>query len=342
MTGQICGYWKMRWRHIAFYIAMMGLLALVLFLYRVDTDVIVYAVTLLLMAGALFSFCDGILYLRHAYLVRHALDGIPEELREFPMAQDATELFYQKKMQQLYRDFEKQELDMRIGKQDMLDYYSLWVHQIKTPIAAMHLLLQTAENNDLYYLEELAGEQFLRDMKMELFRTEQYVEMVLSYLCMGDMSKDLALQEYSLDAIIRQAVRKYSPLFIMKKIRLKYETCDRRVLTDEKWLQFVLEQLLSNALKYTYEGSIHIYQENTKLVIADTGIGIQQEDLPRIFEKGFTGYNGRQDKKSTGLGLYLCKTICDRLNHRIWAVSEPGKGTKLYLELNRQKLEMLE
>ena len=338
----LCGYWNMRWRQIIFYIAMMGLLALVLFLYHVDKDSIIYAVILLLVSGILFSFCDGIQCRRHHDLVRQALDSIPEELRTFPGAQDETELLYQEKMQQLYRNFEKQESDMRIGKQDMLDYYSLWVHQIKTPIAAMHLLLQSAENEELYCQEEMAREQFLRDMKMELFRTEQYVEMVLSYLRMGDMSKDLVLQEVSLDAIIRQAIRKYSPLFIMKKIRLQYETCDGLVLTDEKWLQFVLEQLLSNALKYTYEGMIHIYEEQGSLVIADTGIGIQQEDLPRIFEKGFTGYNGRQDKKSTGLGLYLCKTVCDRLNHKIRVESEPGKGTKLYLELDRQKLEMLE
>lgn len=176
---------------------------------------------------------------------------------------------------------------------------------------------------------------------MELFKTEQYVEMVLSYLRMEEMSSDMMLQWYPLDDIVRQAVKKFSPLFIMKKIRLEYLKCETMVLTDEKWLVFVLEQLLSNALKYTAKGTITIYQEEGgygRLVIKDTGIGIQAEDLPRIFDKGFTGYNGRQHKKSTGIGLYLCKCVCDKLNHKITVESDVGKGTQVYLELKRREL----
>lgn len=178
---------------------------------------------------------------------------------------------------------------------------------------------------------------------MELFKTEQYVEMVLSYLRMEDMSSDLVLQWYSLDEIVRQAVKKYSTLFIMKKLPLEYRKCEGMVLTDEKWLVFVIEQLLSNALKYTTEGKIMIYREegeSGRLVIEDTGIGIQEEDLPRIFEKGFTGYNGRQDKKSTGIGLYLCKSICDKLNHGITVESEVGRGSRVYLSLKRRNLDV--
>ena len=150
-------------------------------------------------------------------------------------------------------------------------------------------------------------------MKMELFKIEQYVEMVLSYLRMEEMSSDLAFEEYQLDDIVRQAVRKYSQMFILKRIRLDFQPLQRAVLTDEKWLVFVVEQILSNALKYTKEGSISIYlttyREKLMLAIRDTGIGISREDLPRVFEKGFTGYNGRADKKSTGIGLYLCKRL---------------------------------
>ena len=174
---------------------------------------------------------------------------------------------------------------------------------------------------------------------MELFKTEQYVEMVLSYLRMEDMSSDLSLNWYETDQIVRQAVRKYSQLFILQRILLDYRKCEGRVLTDEKWMLFVLEQLLSNALKYTNKGSISIYMDPLKegvLIIEDTGIGIQAEDLPRIFEKGFTGYNGRKDKKSTGIGLYLCKSICTKLNHGLTVESEVGKGTKVKLDLYRK------
>ena len=108
------------------------------------------------------------------------------------------------------------------------------------------------------------------------------------------------------------------------------------ILTDGKWLSFVVEQVLSNALKYTPAGGrIRIYGDGETLVIADSGIGIRPEDLPRVFEKGFTGYNGREDKKSTGIGLYLCRRVMDRLNHGISIVSRPGQGTLVRLDLSR-------
>ena len=161
------------------------------------------------------------------------------------------------------------------------------------------------------------------------------MEMVLVYLRMENMSADLSFEQSVLDDLIRQVIRKYSRQFIIQKIKLNYETINSRVLTDEKWMVFVLEQLLSNALKYTRSGYISIYMEKKELVIQDTGIGIEAEDLPRVFEKGFTGYNGRTDKKSTGIGLYLCKSIMDKLRHQIRIESEVGVGTKVYLNLTR-------
>ena len=159
--------------------------------------------------------------------------------------------------------------------------------------------------------------------------------MVLSYIRLGSNKNDFVLKEYDLDNIIRQAVRKYAPLFIRKKISLDFKPTNYKVLTDEKWLVFVIEQLLSNAIKYTNKGKISIYSlENKKLVIEDTGIGISKEDIPRIFDKGFTGYNGRTDKKATGLGLYLCKNILDKLSHKISIESEVGVKTKVILDLS--------
>ena len=180
---------------------------------------------------------------------------------------------------------------------------------------------------------------------MELFRIERYVEMVLTYLRVEDMSSDLSFDLCDLDQVLHRSLKKYSQMFILKKIHLEYQLVCQTVLTDEKWLQFVLEQLLSNAVKYCKrEGNIKIYREKkdgrTVLVIEDDGIGIQAEDLPRVFEKGFTGFNGRSDKKSTGIGLYLCKTVFDRLRHRIWVESEPGKGTKVFLDFYREELEV--
>ncbi|HBH94765.1 MAG TPA: hypothetical protein DDX91_03380, partial [Ruminococcaceae bacterium] len=174
-----------------------------------------------------------------------------------------------------------------------------------------------------------------------LFKIEQYVEMVLNYIRLGDDSSDLVFEEYSIDGIIKQAVHKYAPQIIRKRIALKYEPKgDLRIVTDEKWLLFIIEQLLSNAVKYTEKGEIEIkVTDDKKLIITDTGIGIENEDLPRIFEKGFTGYNGRADKKSTGLGLYLCKLTVDKLSHRIEVKSTVGKGTSVSVDLKRYELE---
>ena len=231
--------------------------------------------------------------------------------------------------------FIRYEKRQRIEKQELSDYYSMWVHQIKTPIAALGVLIQSGEE-----LEEVQespkAQELTRSMKMEVFRIEQYVDMVLTYLRMGSATSDYAFRICSLEEIVRQAVRKYSQMFIMTRTRLHLEIQDQKILTDEKWLTFVIEQILSNAVKYARGGEISIYTEDKTLVIADDGIGIAEEDLPRIFEKGFTGYNGRANKKSTGIGLYLCKTIIDRLHHTIWIESKPEKGTKVYLNFDRE------
>ena len=126
---------------------------------------------------------------------------------------------------------------------------------------------------------------------------------------------------------MREAIHKYARLFVRKKIKMELSSIDTQVLTDEKWLEFVIEQILSNAIKYTAGGTISVYLKE------DTGIGIAPEDLPRIFEKGYTGYNGHADKRSTGIGLYLCRKIMRKLSHEITIESEIGVGTKVHLEM---------
>ena len=174
-----------------------------------------------------------------------------------------------------------------------------------------------------------------------MFKIEEYVNMVLQYLRL-DGGSDLVLNTYSLDDIVRQAVRKYAGMFVRRRLSLSYEPLNCQVLTDEKWLVFVIEQILSNSIKYTKRGGISIYMEEEEgktLVISDTGIGIAPEDQPRIFEKGFTGYNGHSDKKSTGIGLYLCRRILSRLSHTISVESEPGKGTRIRINLDTARIE---
>ena len=209
------------------------------------------------------------------------------------------------------------------------DYYIMWTHQIKTPIFALRLLLENGETHD--------RNAFL--MREELFKIEQYAEMALTFQRLENISSDLVLQKYSLYAMLKQAVRKYAVLFINKGLSLELQETEAEVVTDEKWFGFCVEQLLSNSIKYTPEGKIIIKTDaaetegKTVLSIEDTGMGIRPEDLPRIFEKGFTGYNGRLDKKSTGIGLYLGRNIFLHLGISFKVESQEGKGTKVMLTI---------
>ena len=208
----------------------------------------------------------------------------------------------------------------------LMDYYTLWVHQIKTPIASMRLRLQREDS------------ELSRNLLSELGRIEHYVEMVLTYLRLEGPGSDYIFREYDLDGIIGEAVKKFAGDFILRKLKLDYKPVEKKVLTDEKWLSFVIEQVLSNALKYTKTGGISIYmEESLTLCIEDTGMGISKEDLPRVFERNYTGMRGRSDKKASGIGLYLCSRICRNLNHEISAESEVGKGTKIKINLESKK-----
>lgn len=335
MTHMISTYLKKNRKPILFYLLFLGVFYLVLYLYGVRADALGYAVFLSLVTFIVLGLFDLWRYQTRIKTIGEAFRNMPYELGSLPAPLDIPEEKYQEEVRMLGERLVLQENDSRRSRQEMLDFYSLWAHQIKTPLAAMNLLLQSEE------AREDKDAKIFQEMRMELFKTGQYVDMVLSYLRAEDMSSDLLLKEYSLDEIVRQAVRKYSGMFILKKIRLEYEPCKEIVLTDEKWLLFVLEQLLSNALKYTEKGFIRIRMEQGSpavLLIEDSGIGIQAEDLPRVFEKGFTGYNGRQDKKSTGIGLYLCRMICEKLNHTVTITSDPGKGTAVRLDLTRKEM----
>ena len=208
---------------------------------------------------------------------------------------------------------------------ELSDYYTLWVHQIKTPIAAMKLLIET---------NQIQPEH----LKIELFKIEQYASMALEYLRIETMHKDLKLGAYDLRKIVQGSIRKYSILFIYQHLKLQLDEFDFKVYTDEKWLSFIIEQILSNAIKYTPQGSIHIYLKNQTLYIQDTGIGIKDEDLKLVFERGFTGLNGRHDKISSGLGLYLCQKVSGELGHTITMSSKVNQGTCVMITFNGAKV----
>lgn len=299
-------------------------------LYRLPIGAVIYPAFVCTLIGILFLAFDFYKAVKkHQQLL--ALQKLSCALMEsFPEIQTQEDSDYQQIIMQLREEQLQLENVMNLRYMDMVDYYTIWAHQIKTPIASMRLTLQNEDS------------ELSRKLSDDLFRIEQYVDMVLVFLRLDSDSSDYVIGQQDLDDIIKQAVRKFSGQFIRRKIRLVYEPVTIRIVTDEKWLLFVIEQILSNALKYTPSGgTVTIDREEPKtLCIRDTGIGIAPEDLPRIFEKGYTGYNGRSDKKASGIGLYLCKRICNNLGHLITANSSLDSGTVIRINLEQKKLEI--
>ena len=295
-------------------------------LYGLPLGAVLYPAALCAAAGGiilLLSLRKSRAVCQELSLMQHHPADMPDEL---PAAQSPQEQAYQALLLALHTDRQKLKSDMNARYHDMTEYYTVWAHQIKTPIAAMRLALQ---NEDTPLSRRLTG---------EVGRVEQYVQMALTYLRLGSDSSDYVIRSCALDNIVRPAVRRFAGEFIQRKIQLNYQMLNYTVITDEKWLGFVVEQVLSNALKYTPQGSVSIYMEpEGVLCIRDTGIGVAPEDLPRVFEKGYTGYNGRSHRKASGLGLYLCREILTRLGHSVSAESQVDHGTTIRIDLRQHK-----
>lgn len=326
MAGFFKHYLRSRGAVVGYCAGCGGIFAVVFALYGLPLEAVLYPGALCLLLGAAVLGLDLLRqWSRHRQrvLVLHHMDPSRLPPPKTPAETELTTL-----AQQLFQQTQAQRTQDRTREQEALDYFAAWVHQIKTPIAAMRLLLR----------EDPADH--VRDLEAELFRVERYVELALSYLRLDGGGTDYLIREYALDAILRQAARKYAPLFIRSRVSLELEETGLQVLTDEKWLQLVVEQVLSNAVKYAPGGHVKVWCEGERLLVRDDGVGIAPEDLPRVFDRGFTGCNGRMDKRATGIGLYLSREICRRLGHTISLDSEPGKGTLVTIDLTRPELEV--
>jgi len=306
-----------------------GLFLLIGSLSHMDMSPLWYALMLcglVIIPTAILSLSRYIRKFRQAEQCLYHLDTLPQGL---PDSKSRLETLYQEiiERQGELRLQEKNEQNRKLKERE--DYYTLWMHQIKTPIAAMRLLMQIGVTPEDGQWEE------------ELFKTERYVEMALHYLRLESNTDDLQLCRQDLYTLVKKAVKKYAVMFIHKKISLDLSPFDAQVLTDEKWFLVLLEQILSNAVKYTDKGIIRIFvQDGSMLAIADSGIGISKEDLPRVFERGYTGHNGRADQRATGIGLYLAREVAKRLSHKITIQSEPGRGTTVFIDVSDIPLEI--
>lgn len=317
-------------RHIKFVILLCLFLLIfltVFWLYALPIEPILYSAVLSFAILLIFALWDFVLFRKKHKMLTELKKRIVYEAEFLPAPRDAIEDDYTQLLRILHDDKVSSVSKINSERQSMIEYYTVWAHQIKTPIFAMRLMLD--ENSDAELLSQL-------------FKIEQYVDMVLSYLKLNSTTNDFVIRYCDLDKIVRSSVRKFASQFVKSKISLDFKETKLKVLTDEKWLGFILDQILSNSIKYAQNGNVSIYAEEPKtLVIKDNGIGISPEDLPRIFEYGYTGYNGRICSKSTGLGLFLCKKIAKKLSADIAVASEPNDGTtvRIYLDENEINVE---
>ncbi|MBM6614349.1 sensor histidine kinase [Desemzia sp. RIT804] len=319
---------------IGIYVGLMLTFGSLFILGRLPLEFYFYGV---LFTG--FFFLGFLLFHFFRYQKRYrSLEYIESQplavLRELETSIDPSEKYILEEIEFLLEQLTEEKLLQQEKNTEQMDYFTLWLHQIKTPIAAMSLLVQQNQENPL----------LTKKVRQELIRVEDYTHMALNYLKLDQTGKELNLGEVDLDQLIKKALKKFSILFIYNRISLDYQPLQQTVLSDEKWLFVLVEQILSNSLKYTPEqGVIKIYMEpdqENQLIIEDSGIGIRSEDLPKIFEKGYSGWNGKIQEKSTGLGLFLSKKICQRLGHKLDIQSRLGQGTVVRINLKQEKLEI--
>lgn len=307
-------------------IVFIFIFVLIFYLYNLPFEALFYSGSLCLVVAVIASIVDYNNYRKSYIDLKYLETNILSSMEDLPKSLDIRVEYYQKIIERLHNEVERLKIEDNKKMEDLADYYSMWIHQIKTPIAAMNFLLDNEETD-------------VKVFKQELFKIERYVEMVLTYIRLGSETSDYVITSIDLDEVVRENIKKYATLFINKKIKLNYVSHETYVISDKKWLGFAFEQLLSNAIKYTKSGGeISINISESELIIEDNGIGIYEEDLPRIFEQSFTGLNGRYEKKSSGLGLYLCKKTLDKLQHKIEITSEVNKGTKVKVSFPKKDI----
>ena len=303
---------------LALLILLLGFILLFAFVFDTYRSLLEYVALLLAFLSFLFIGADA----------WTAFKGYrSQKLQVAAQAQTPLEKLLQERVEELEYEQKNQLLVEQEKYNDLLDYYTLWVHQVKTPIAASSLLIG-----------DLKDKEAKSQLEQELFKIESYVHLVLQYLRLESFHDDLVLKQENLADLVREVVKKYALFFIQQGLSLNLHDLDHTIVTDKKWFLVILEQVLSNSLKYTKEGSIEIYFHEGSLYIKDTGLGIQNADLLRVFERGFSGYNGRLTQQSSGLGLYLSKKIADQLGHKISIDSQVGQGTTVSIAFPEKKL----
>lgn len=324
MKNNLTQYLKQRLIIVVLLLTIISIFTVIRLLEYGSIENLVYALILALFFIVIFGFYDYYRYTKSIKAIHTNLQIINSDGTLCDL--DDLDENYLKLLHTLEQRLQSLKSTALANATDQEDYYSLWVHQIKVPITAIDLTLQASPNPNPLVIQN------------EVLKIRQYVDMVLNFIKINGLQNDFVFKTFDIDLCIKLALHKLAPLFIQKKLNLVYPSQSAFVLSDIKWIDFVVEQLLSNAIKYTNKGTVTIEFKDDVLTISDTGLGIEQSDLPRIFEKGYTGYNGRINQHASGLGLYLTKSILDKLNHPIRITSKVDFGTQVCIDFSHKSI----
>lgn len=317
---------------LLFYIILMSFVSLIIFLdntVKVRVDNILYLNTVALVFLLIFLLFEFFHHHRYYANINNLIKTQKEDIIGcLPVPISNEHKLYHTLLQKIYEEQERKIEKLQEGKREYLEFITSWVHEVKTPIAVSRLVIENSEGKP--------QDKILISIEEELDKIENYIEQALYYSRVDAFSQDYFINETDVEKLLKEAIKKQAKTFINKSISIELLAKDAIVITDKKWLTFIIDQILTNALKYTdKKGKITVYFEKDdkekRLIIQDNGRGIKPEDLTRVFDKGFTGYWGREEAKSTGLGLYLAKSLARKLGHDITIESIYGEYTKVVL-----------
>ncbi|APC40109.1 sensor histidine kinase [Clostridium estertheticum] len=320
-------YLKENLRLLVFYFILMGFILLTICFdrqNRVLTSNVLYIIFVSFFMLIIYISIDYYVQFQHIKKLLFVKDS-EDKTPILPSPMDYRDEIYAQIIQMIYEDFMKMARVTETDFKENAEFMTAWVHEIKTPITTSKLLLESEEKG-------------CDSLKEEIEKIDDYVEKVLCYSRSNSFSQDYILSEVSINKLIKESIKKHSIIFIKKHIKLINKVPETLIIdTDKKWLLFIIDQLLSNSLKYTSNGGSIIFkhteaEKEVLLIVEDTGIGIKSEDINRLFKKSFTGFNGRNENlKASGMGLYLSQKIAKKLGHYITLESEYGKGTKVII-----------
>ena len=307
-------------------------------LFQVDRDaqvLIILTVAVITLIALLLDYIPRKRYYNNIYSILKELDKrtLLAEMIERPDFVDGVVLY--DVLKEITRAMNERIFFYQLKQEEYRRYVDVWIHEIKTPIASIEMFCRNNPN------------EISRKIRAELHKIEDYVEQALYYARSTNLEKDYVIREYSLEKLVKAAIKHHASQLITLHCTPVLENLEQIVFTDAKWVEFILGQLIANSIKYHQsQMQLHFSAKQTDgnviLSVSDNGIGIPAQDLPRIFDMGFTGENGRIYGKSTGIGLYLCKIMCEKMHLKLTVDSEIGQGTTFQIVFPKNKLTLLE